>query len=622
MLHEKALSKKQQRFFGIVRASQKGTLKGEASPQVQRAAASMKKKDVKKFASTKHKGLPEKKITKEETCGKGEYYCNDDQKCKPIPKGMKVEKDGYLVKELNIREGNLHKWFKGSKSKDGKGGWVNVKTGGTCASDEPGEGTPKCVSSSKRASMSKSERESASRRKKAADPNQQQKSGAAKPTYVSTDKPKKKMKESFSTNKYKEIAKREADLKRKEDLKVKTKKEETEVVTELKKSTYGSYIKKASTQMATSAIKGDYKKTKKRQDGVMKASDKLSKEEVVVESDKKGKGSGKKDACYKKVKASASVWPSAYASGRLVQCRKKGAANYGNSKKESYSNKSFSDFMDECWKTHKKVGMKMKGGKLVPDCRPKNEERTPALGDKSFDIMRPGGKNSPLNKNLTKKVNPKDFKLPGETGRMDYMKKLNMGEAVETAKKPKKAMDAGARGRRLLKRREHQAKVSEFVPKELEDHVVYETNLFPAGTQAKVKKVMDAGSKFIKTNPVGKVLGKVFGSSNKGSDYTPKGKIENSYEPEGEMVEASAAWQKKSGKNSKGGLNEKGRKSYEAQNPGSDLKAPVTGKVKAGGKASKRRKSFCARMGGMKGPMKKPNGEPSRKALALRKWKC
>ena len=88
-------------------------------------------------------------------------------------------------------EGSLHKWFKGSKSKDGKPGWVNVKTGGTCASDEPGEGTPKCVSSSKRASMTKAERDSASRRKKAADPGQQQKSGAAKPTYVATDKKKK-----------------------------------------------------------------------------------------------------------------------------------------------------------------------------------------------------------------------------------------------------------------------------------------------------------------------------------------------------------------------------------------------------------------------------------------------
>lgn len=44
---------------------------------------------------------------------------------------------------------------------------------------------------------------------------------------------------------------------------------------------------------------------------------------------------GKKDACYHKVKASAKVWPSAYASGRLVQCRKKGASNYGNSKKKT-----------------------------------------------------------------------------------------------------------------------------------------------------------------------------------------------------------------------------------------------------------------------------------------------
>ena len=60
-----SVSKKQQRFFGIVRAAQKGTLKGKKTLEVQRAAASMKKKDVKDFASTKHKGLPEKKVTKE-----------------------------------------------------------------------------------------------------------------------------------------------------------------------------------------------------------------------------------------------------------------------------------------------------------------------------------------------------------------------------------------------------------------------------------------------------------------------------------------------------------------------------------------------------------------------------
>ena len=292
-------------------------------------------------------------------CKAGYYYCYTDKKCKPISKGLKMtarfsgggkepEEVG-IDKPLNgngnhsngngngsgssnggsnggVSEGSLHKWFKGSKSKDGKGGWVNVVTGGTCASDEPGEGTPKCVSSAKRASMSKAERLSAQRRKKKADPGQQQKSGAAKPTYVSTDK--KKMK-----------------------------KEEVEV-TEAK--------------------------------------------------DKKGKGSGTKDACYHKVKSRYSVWPSAYASGALVKCRKVGAANWGN-KSEGYSDwraeldeakkcwkgyekkgtqklfgKTYNrcvkkeeteikEKKDPCWDTHKQVGMKKKNGRMVPNCVPKEE---------------------------------------------------------------------------------------------------------------------------------------------------------------------------------------------------------------------------------------------------------
>ena len=236
-------------------------------------------------------------------CRIGYYYCHTEKKCKKIPLGYHVGRGGYVEPDDDTKNGNgngngnggngngngggngggmsegsLHKWFKGSKSKDGKGGWVNVTTGGTCASDEPGEGTPKCVSSSKRASMTKAERASASRRKKAADPGQQSKSGAAKPTYVSTDK--KKMKEEIQ----------------------------------------------------------------------------------ITEADKKGKGSGKKDACYKKVKASASVWPSAYASGRLVQCRKKGAANYGNSKKESYSWRDDFDYIEEGAPWTKKSGKNKEGG--------------------------------------------------------------------------------------------------------------------------------------------------------------------------------------------------------------------------------------------------------------------
>lgn len=77
---------------------------------------------------------------------------------------------------------------------------------------------------------------------------------------------------------------------------------------------------------------------------------------------------------------------------------------------------------------------------------------------------------------------------------------------------------------------------------------------------------------------------------------------------------ASDAWQRKEGKNKKGGLNEKGRKSYERANPGSDLKAPV----KSGD--NPRRASFLARMGNMPGPERKPNGDPTRLLLSLQAW--
>ena len=75
----------------------------------------------------------------------------------------------------------------------------------------------------------------------------------------------------------------------------------------------------------------------------------------------------------------------------------------------------------------------------------------------------------------------------------------------------------------------------------------------------------------------------------------------------------AAAWTKKAGKNPKGGLNEKGRKSYEAANPGSNLKAPV----KSGD--NPRRASFLARMGNMTGAEYK-DGEPTRLLLSLRAW--
>ena len=76
----------------------------------------------------------------------------------------------------------------------------------------------------------------------------------------------------------------------------------------------------------------------------------------------------------------------------------------------------------------------------------------------------------------------------------------------------------------------------------------------------------------------------------------------------------SPAWQRKEGKSESGGLNEKGRRSYERENPGSDLKAPV----KSGD--NPRRASFLARMGNMKGPERDEKGEPTRLLLSLRAW--
>ena len=81
------------------------------------------------------------------------------------------------------------------------------------------------------------------------------------------------------------------------------------------------------------------------------------------------------------------------------------------------------------------------------------------------------------------------------------------------------------------------------------------------------------------------------------------------------------AWQRKEGQSEKGGLNAKGRASYNAANPGKPgLKAPQP----EGGprRDSFCAKSFCARMSGMPGPMKDEKGRPTRKALSLRAWNC
>ena len=95
-----------------------------------------------------------------------------------------------------------------------------------------------------------------------------------------------------------------------------------------------------------------------------------------------------------------------------------------------------------------------------------------------------------------------------------------------------------------------------------------------------------------------------------------------------EELYETAAWQKKAGKNPEGGLNQKGVDSYRREHPGSKLKTAVTtkpSKLKPGSKAANRRKSFCARMSGMKKRLtsaKTARDPDSRINKSLRKWNC
>jgi len=129
------------------------------------------------------------------------------------------------------------------------------------------------------------------------------------------------------------------------------------------------------------------------------------------------------------------------------------------------------------------------------------------------------------------------------------------------------------------------------------------------GAEKVSKNSNDPSSRFVGTNSLTDVLKK----ETPGYTKTIKRVVK-------EYIEEDA----KGYKSPSGGLTQKGRDHYN-RTTGSNLKAPVTtppSKLKAGSKSANRRKSFCARMGGVEGPMRKPNGEPTRKALALRKWNC
>jgi len=456
-------------------------------------------------------------------CKQGYYYCYTDKKCKRIPLGYRVASSGYLRKENGEESGE-----DGDNNGNGNGNGGNGNGNGN-----GGNGNGGGVSESKSGDSSLRDWFGKSR------------SSDGKPGWVQLG------------GKYagKPCAKQPGQT---------------------------TKPKCGSSKMAANLDDKEEKKAfnrKQRQDPNPDRKGKainVKTEETVVEK------AGEKDACYKKVKSRYSVWPSAYASGALVKCRKVGAANWGNkSESVEYSDwrndfqateyefvdiikpepiKGGQEQIDEgqkcwkgyekkgtkkmfgktynncvkkeeieieekakdCWDTHKKVGMKMKGGKLVNNCVRKEEKEESKVG---------GGN---LKKLTAKAVRRIDADVDGDIDSIDM-----------------KSPETGV-----------------FVP-----------------------------------SPDGK------------KKLKPKVRFEQSdWRNE---LEEGAAWTKKSGKNKSGGLNEKGRKSYERENPGSDLKAPSK---KVG---NPRRKSFCARMKGMRKRQKPSNNTgDDRLSKSLRAWNC
>ena len=143
---------------------------------------------------------------------------------------------------------------------------------------------------------------------------------------------------------------------------------------------------------------------------------------------------------------------------------------------------------------------------------------------------------------------------------------------------------------------------------------------------ANINKKRRAGTSNTKKKST--ISDKAYANMKAGFPNSAKNKAKRARRARGQLVAKTPAWQRKAGKSKSGGLNKKGVASYRRANPGSKLKTAVTtkpSKLKRGSKAANRRKSFCARMSGMKKRLtgaKRKRDPNSRINKSLRKWNC
>jgi len=313
--------------------------------------------------------------------------------------------------------------------------------------------------------------------------------------------------------------------------------------------------------------------------------------------------------------------------------------------------KTAEEFMEACWKGYKQVGMKKKGKKMVPNCVPEEVELDEMIA-LAAPIVRGVSAVSRIGQGVAK---VSQAVKSGAQAVKSGIKKVGSGVedatkiAGEIKKQPLDTKKPQSGLKKELKKAGQTAKsavkttiggfTSMYEPREeyiMEKNVPTNPSLWSkAKAQARAK--FDVYPSAYANGWAAKWYKSKGGGWKKSAKESYDGTREllsfsnfrqisnNSFSNAEEIVNEVAAWQRKEGKNKEGGLNEKGRKSYERENPGSDLKAPVTtppSKLDPDSKAAKRRKSFCARMGGNPGPMKDEKGRPTRKALSLRKWNC
>ena len=306
---------------------------------------------------------------------------------------------------------------------------------------------------------------------------------------------------------------------------------------------------------------------------------------------------------------------------------------------------------DPCWKGYEMIGKKKKGGKEVPNCVPVEEQMgmrycPKCEKDETREECRYGPKYwdmfsipSSLSQNQIKfsiaQVHPaNESKEPDH----EYsMARSELSTIISAAKRLRGKLNGEGNieawvQSKITKAADYIDAAADYL--DSGEHDVKEAcwkGYKKVGMKKKGKKIVpncvaesvsieDANENpyvefidIIKTEPLKATKGI-------GSRILGEGKTFGNF-----MLEASAAWQRKAGKNPEGGLNAAGVASYRKENPGSKLQTAVTtkpSKLKPGSKDAKRRKSFCARMGGNPGPMKDEKGRPTRKALSLKKWNC